>query len=93
MTTARQLTVISKTPNGWCSVWLRVTPATNHVTGTRRFKWRTQTVECHGQTLTIADDSAIPMWFDDHGDAHSHATWCGNCGSRYAATFTEGDQQ
>ena len=93
MTTARQITVISKTPNGWCSVKMRVTPATNHVTTDKLFGWRVQTVECHGQNLTVASEYDVPMWFDDHGNAHSYTAQCGSCGSRYAATFTEGDQQ
>ena len=93
MTTTRQLSVISKTPNGWCSVEMRVTPATHHVTKERGFRWRVQTAECCGQTLTVADEYVVPMWFDEHGDAHSHATWCRNCGSRYAATFTEANNE
>ena len=92
MTTARQISVISKTPNGWCSVEMDVASATPpwpwHYE-VRKFRWRVQTVECHGQTHTVADDSHVPMWFDDHGDAQSHIARCVLCGTEYAVTFRE----
>jgi len=75
--------------NGWWLATIPVMTQSTNVTEQRTFRWRTETVECCGQDITVSAGKNVPVWFGDYGELRTLGSQCRGCGSHYSATVWE----